>query len=152
MFDCKTHFTTNAFDIVITRMSERVPHGSTAQLASGLLFGLAALFLALLSQSRPFIAVSGYALLVVTVGAGLFVTGEESVSPAQGVHAWAAGDTTLAVVGIASGIVFPGLVLAAGLGYFTWTPLAAGVAFSVAGLYAVYGAVAVGQWLRTHQV
>lgn len=133
-------------------MSERVPRGSTAQLAGGLLFGLAALFLALLSQSRPFIAVSGYALLVVTVGAGLFVTGQEAVGSARGVHAWAAGDTTLALVGIASGIVFPGLVLAAGVGYFSWTPLAAGVAFSVAGLYAVYGAVAIGQWLRTHPV
>jgi hypothetical protein len=140
------------FDIVTTRMNERVPRGSTAQLASGLLFGLAALFLALLSQSRPFIAVSGYALLVVTVGAGLFVTGQESVGSARGIHAWAAGDTTLALVGIASGIVFPGLVLAAGFGYFSWTPLAAGVGFSVAGLYAVYGAVAIGQWLRTHPV
>lgn len=133
-------------------MSERVPRGSTAQLVGGLRVGLAALFLALLSRSRPFVAVSGYALVLVTAGVGLFVTGQESVDSARGVHAWAAGDTTLALVGIASGIVFPGLVLGAGLGYVSWTPLAAGVAFTVAGLYVVYGTVAIGRWLRTRMV
>lgn len=130
-------------------MIERDSRGSVARLASGLLFGLAALVLALLSQSRPLVAVGGYVLLIGTAGVGLFLVGQDSDRSDREVHTWAAGDVTLAVVGIASGVVFPGLVLAAGLGYFTWTPLAAGVGFSVAGLYAVYGAVALGQWVRT---
>ena len=129
-------------------MTERDPHPSIAQLASALLFGLAALVLALLSRSNPLVAVGGYVLLMGAAGAGLYVTGPDPDSPDRDVHAWTAGDITLALIGIASGVVFPGLVLAAGLGYFTWTPLAAGIAFSVAGLYAVYGVVALGQWAR----
>jgi hypothetical protein len=137
---------------MMTTMTERDSRGSTARLASSLLFGLAALVLALLSQSRPLVAVGGYALLIGTAGVGLFVTGVDVERSGRPAHAWAAGDLTLAVVGIASGVAFPGLVLAAGLGYFTWTPLATGVAFSVAGLYAVYGVVALSQWIRVQPV
>lgn len=136
----------------MTTMIERDSRGSTARLAGSLLFGLAALVLALLSQSRPLVAVGGYALLVGTAGVGVFVAGLDAERSGGAVHTWAAGDLTLAVVGIVSGVVFPGLVLAAGLGYYSWTPLATGVAFSVAGLYAVYGVVALSQWVRVQPV
>jgi len=119
-----------------------------AQLASGLLFGLAALVLALLSQTRPFVAVGGYALLMAIAAVGLSVAGPDSDRSDRALHVRGPGDLTLALIGIVSAVVSPGLVVAAGLGYFTWTPLAAGVAFSVAGLYAIYGVVALGQWAR----
>lgn len=137
------------FDTVITTMSEHTHHTTIAQLASGLLFGLAALVLALLSQSRPVVAASGYVLLIGTVGVGVFSTRRDSD---QRIHAWTAGDVTLSLVGLGSTVVFPGLVLAAALGHFTWTPVATGVAFSVAGLYTVYGIVAITQRLRSQPV
>lgn len=128
-------------------MNEHGSRGAVVQLASGLLFGLTALVLALLSQTRPLVAVGGYAILIGTASVGLFFTGPDSDRSKQNLQAWAAGDITLASVGIVSGVVFPGLVLAAGLGYFTWTPVGAGVAITVAGLYAIYGAVSIGQWV-----
>jgi len=127
--------------------TESDSRGSIVPLASGLLSGLAALLLALLSQSRPLVAVGGYVLLIGTAGLGFVIT-EQGSDRSEQADRIGAADVTLAVVGVASGVVFPGLVLAAGLGYFRWTPVAAGVAFSVAGLYALYGTVALGQWLR----
>ena len=129
-------------------MNEPDSNTSIAQFASGPLFGLAALVLAVFTQSRPLVAVGGYAMLIGTAGLGLYVTGRDSGQSDDGIQNWAAGDITLALVGMASGVVFPGLVLAAGLGYFSWTPLAAGIAFAVAGLYAVYGVVALSQRAR----
>ena len=129
-------------------MNEPDSNTSIAQFASGPLFGLAALVLAVFSQSRPLVAVGGYAVLIGTAGLGLYVTGRDSGQSDDGIQNWAAGDITLALVGMASGVVFPGLVLAAGLGYFSWTPLAAGIAFAVAGLHAVYGVVALSQRAR----
>jgi hypothetical protein len=128
--------------------TESDSRGSIVPLASGLLSGLAALVLALLSQRHPLVAVGGYALLIGTAGLGFVITGQGS-DRSERADRIGAADVTLAVVGVASGVVFPGLVLAAGLGYFRWTPVAAGIAFSVAGLYALYGTVALGQWLRT---
>jgi hypothetical protein len=130
-------------------MNEPDSNTSIAQFASGPLFGLAALVLAVFAQSRPLVAVGGYAILIGTAGLGLYVTGRDSGQSDDGIQNWAAGDITLALVGMASGVVFPGLVLAAGLGYFSWTPLAAGIAFAVAGLYAIYGVVALSQRART---
>lgn len=129
-------------------MDEPDSNTSIAQFASGPLFGLAALVLAVFTQSRPLVAVGGYAMLIGTAGLGLYVTGRDSGQSDDGIQNWAAGDITLALVGMASGVVFPGLVLAAGLGYFSWTPLAAGIAFAVAGLYAVYGVVALSRRAR----
>jgi len=129
-------------------MDEPDSNTSIAQFASGPLFGLAALVLAVFTQSRPLVAVGGYAMLIGTAGLGLYVTGRDSDQSDDGIQNWAAGDITLALVGMASGVVFPGLVLAAGLGYFSWTPLAAGIAFAVAGLYAVYGVVALSRRAR----
>jgi hypothetical protein len=120
-------------------------HGSKAQLASGLLFGLAALTLAILSESYPLVAVGGYALLIGTAVVVLYGADSDSVPEDEDSTA---ADITLALVGITSAVVFPGLVAADGLGYFTWTPLAGGVALSVAALYAVYGVVVLGQWAR----
>lgn len=129
-------------------MDEPDSNTSIAQFASGPLFGLAALVLAVFTQSRPLVAVGGYAMLIGTAGLGLYVTGRDSGQSDDGIQNWAAGDITLALVGMASGVVFPGLVLAAGLGYFSWTPLAAGIEFAVAGLYAVYGVVALSRRAR----
>ncbi|PSQ42651.1 DUF2178 domain-containing protein [Halobacteriales archaeon SW_7_68_16] len=129
-------------------MNESDSDTSIAQLASGPLFGLAALVLAVFAQSRPFVAVGGYAILTGTAGLALYVAGGDFGQSDDGIQKRAAGDVTLALIGMASAVVFPGLVLAAGLGYFTWTPLAAGIAFAVAGLYAVYGVVALSQRAR----
>ncbi|QZP38808.1 hypothetical protein [Halobaculum magnesiiphilum] len=51
---------------------------------------------------------------------------------------------TIRVLGLTSAVVFPALVLASGLGYFTWTAFAAGVATTVAAVFLLWvAAVAV---------
>ncbi|MFC7135445.1 hypothetical protein [Halobaculum litoreum] len=43
------------------------------------------------------------------------------------------------VFGVTSGVVFPALVLANGLGYYSWTAFTAGIATTVAAFFLVWG-------------
>lgn len=50
-----------------------------------------------------------------------------------------AARVTLAVVGVASGVVFPSLVVAATVGAFEWTAWSTAIALGVTALYVLYG-------------
>lgn len=120
-------------------------HSTTDRLPAvqGLLWAVGALALGVFAATRPLVGVGVY---VVAVGGALghaAVTGRYPERRAE-----TPADRTLALVGMASAVVFPALTAAYGLGMFTWTPLTAGVAFSVAGLFALYGAVSMATALR----
>jgi hypothetical protein len=119
--------------------------GSLAQFGTALLFGAAALSLGMLSPSRPLAGVAGYVLLG---GAGAVVRSRSGAGPSSDARPQTPAGVTLALIGLASAVVFPALVTAEGLGHFTWTPLSTGVALAVAVLYAIYGVVAAGMGLR----
>lgn len=56
----------------------------------------------------------------------------------------AASGYAIRTFGLASAVVFPALVLASGLGYYSWTPFAAGVSATVTALFVLWvGCVAV---------
>jgi hypothetical protein len=111
---------------------------SNAWTGTGILFGVGATALGVFSASRPLIGVAVYA--VALTGALLLwrTTGGE-ISKTEEFKAASPGDKTLWALGMAAAVGFPALVAADGLGYFSWSGLTAGIAFAVAGLYAVFG-------------
>ena len=126
-------------------MSDTQSDGSLAQIGTGLLFAAAALSLGFLSSSRPLAGVAGYVLFG---GTGVILQSHTEDDSTGSLRPRTPAGITLTLIGLASAVVFPALVAADGLGYFTWTPLTVGVALSVAVLYAVYGFVSVGIRLR----
>ena len=126
------------------QMSTTTPT-TTAQFPAvqGLLWALGAIALGVFAATRPLVGVGVYVVAVAAaLGLGA-VTGEYPERSAD-----TPAEQTLAVVGLASAVVFPALTAAYGLGYFAWGPLSAGVAFSVAGLFTLYGAVSLVAYLR----
>jgi hypothetical protein len=123
---------------------------SNAWTGTGILFGVGATALGVFSASRPLIGVAVYA--VTLTGALLLwrTTGGET-SKTEEFRAASPGDKTLWGLGMASAVGFPALVAADGLGYFTWSGLTAGIAFTVAGLYAVFGAFSLWELYREKQ-
>lgn len=121
-------------------------HTTTESLPAvqGLLWALGAVALGVFAATRPLLGAGVYAVAVAAalgLGAatGEYPDPEPASSPAE---------RTLAVVGLASAVGFPTLVAADGLGYFSWGPLSAGLAFGVAGLFALYGAIALVTYYR----
>lgn len=117
---------------------------------TGILFGVGATALGVFSASRPLIGVSVYA--VALTGALLIWrrTGGQTAKT-EDFRAATPGDKTLWALGMASAVGFPSLVAADGLGYFTWSGLTAGIAFTVAGVYVVFGAFSLWELYRTKQ-
>jgi hypothetical protein len=121
-----------------------------ARTGTGILFGAGATALGVFSASRPLIGVGVYVVALIgalllwrTIGGGTSETAEfKRASPA---------DKTLWVLGMASAVGFPALVAADGLGYFTWSGLTTGIAFTVAGLYVAFGAVSLWELSRGKQ-
>jgi hypothetical protein len=111
---------------------------SNAWTGTGILFGVGATALGVFSASRPLIGVAVYA--VALTGALLLwrTTGGE-ISKTEEFKTASPGDKALWALGMAAAVGFPALVAADGLGYFSWSGLTAGIAFAVAGLYAVFG-------------
>jgi hypothetical protein len=114
-------------------------HSTTAQfpVAQGLLWAVGAIALGVFAATRPLVGVGVYVVAVAAALGLAAATGEYPDTVGEGT----AADRTLALVGMASAVVFPALTAAYGLGQFTWTPLSAGVALSVAGLFTLYGAI-----------
>lgn len=125
-------------------------NGSNAWTGTGILFGVGATALGVFSASRPLVGVAVYA--VALTGALLLwrTTGGE-ISKTEEFGAATPGDKTLWALGMASAVVFPALVAADGLGYFSWSGLTAGIALAVAGLYAVFGAFSLWELYRAKQ-
>ncbi len=125
-------------------------HGPNVSAGAGVLFGAGAAALGVLSSSRPLV---GVALYVVAAAAslGLWHRADPGPPVGDGVDGASPADTTLGVLGIASAVVFPALVAADGLGYFTWTGLTTGVAFAVAGVYLVFGGFSLFELVRSRQ-
>jgi hypothetical protein len=123
---------------------------SNAWTGTGILFGVGATALGVFAASRPLIGVTVYG--VALTGALLFwrTTGGETPKTEEFKTA-SPGDKTLWALGMASAVGFPALVAADGLGYFTWSGLTAGIAFTVAGLYVVFGAVSLWELYREKQ-
>jgi hypothetical protein len=123
---------------------------SNAWTGTGILFGVGATALGVFSASRPLIGVAVYGAAL--TGALLLwrKTGGE-ISKTEEFNAASPGDKTLWALGMASAVGFPALVAADGLGYFTWSGLTAGIAFTVAGLYVVFGAVSLWELSREKQ-
>ncbi|WP_424016862.1 hypothetical protein ACOZ4N_13360 [Halorientalis pallida] len=118
---------------------------ANAQIGAGLLFGAGAAVLGLLAPTRPLVGAAVYAVAALLAAAVRFATDDGSDTPNR---ARSPADTTLAVGGLAAAVVFPGLVAATGLGYFTWTPLTAGIGLTIAAVFVLYGAVTVGRQVR----
>jgi hypothetical protein len=115
-------------------------HDLDASTGAGLLFGAGAVALGVFSTARPLVGVAVYVAAAVTsVAVWSWTDSETSVSEDFGEASPA--DTTLGILGMASAVVFPALVAADGLGYFTWTALTAGGAVTVAGIFVVFGVV-----------
>jgi hypothetical protein len=104
----------------------------------GVLFAVGAVALGVLSTNRPLVGAGVYAAAAVGVLAIQYRNTGQFLR-LSGIGEAPPGEITLVVVGLASAIVFPALTAASGLGYFTWTPVVAGVGFAVAGLFVLYG-------------
>jgi len=103
-----------------------------------LLLAVGAIALGVFSITYPLLGSGIYAIAALGVLAIQYRnTGQ--VLQLSGIGEAPPGEITLVVVGLTSAVVFPALVAASGLGYFTWTPLVAGVGFAVAGLFVLYG-------------
>lgn len=126
----------------------RHTHGSNASIGAGLLFGAGAAVLGIFSSSRPLVGATVY-VAATLASLVLWYRADSEASASNDLREASPADTTLAVLGIASAVVFPGLVAADGLGYFTWTSLTAGIAFTVAGVYVVFGAVSLLRLFRS---
>lgn len=113
-------------------------HGPNVSAGAGVLFGAGAAALGVLSASRPLV---GVALYLVAAAASLVLWYGAGPEPpvGGGVAEASPADATLGSLGVASAVVFPALVAADGLGYFTWTGLTTGIALTVAGVYLVFG-------------
>jgi hypothetical protein len=123
---------------------------SNAWTGTGILFGVGATALGVFSASRPLIGVAVY--VVAFTGALLLWrrTGGQTAK-AEDFRATTPGDKTLWALGIASAVGFPALVAADGLGYFTWSALTVGIAFTVAGFYVVFGIFSLWELNRAEQ-
>jgi hypothetical protein len=115
-------------------------HGSTASTGAGLLFGVGAATLGVFAGTRPLVGVAAY-VIAVTAALVLSSAGDTEAFAGESIDAASPADVTLGGLGVASAVVFPGLVAADGLGHFSWTALTTGVAFSVAGLFGLFGLV-----------
>lgn len=123
---------------------------SNAWTGTGILFGVGATALGVFSASRPLIGVAVY-VATLTGALLLWRTAGGEISKTAEFRAASSRDKTLWALGMASAVGFPALVAADGLGYFTWSDLTAGIAFTVAGLYAVFGAVSLWELYREKQ-
>jgi hypothetical protein len=110
----------------------------SVSLGQALLFAVGATALGVLSGSQPLLGTAIYAVAASSVLAIQYRNTSQFLQ-LSGIGEAPPGEITLVVVGLASAIVFPALTAASGLGYFTWTPVAAGVGFAVAGLFVLYG-------------
>jgi len=107
-------------------------------LVQALLLAVGATALGVLSAPRPLLGTGIYTVAALGVLAIQYRNTGNALQ-LSGINEAPPGEITLVVVGLASAVVFPALTAASGLGYFTWTPVAAGVAFAVAGLFVLYG-------------
>jgi len=123
-----------------TMTTTQTTNDSNAWIGTGILFGVGATALGLFSASRPLVGVAVYAVALTGALVLWHTTGGET-SKTEEFSAASPGDKTLWGLGLASAVAFPALVAADGLGYFTWSGLTAGIAFTVAGLYIVYGLI-----------
>jgi hypothetical protein len=124
---------------------------SSAWIGTGVLFGVGAAALGVFAATRPLLGVAVYAT---TLTAALLLwqtTGGDESKTAE-FRAATSGDKTLWALGMASAVGFPALVAADGLGYFSWSGLTVGVAFTVAGLYVVFGAISLWDLSRGGQL
>lgn len=110
----------------------------SSRLTQGLLFAVGATALGVFAASRPLFGAGVYAVTALGVLAIQYRSTGKFLE-LSGIGEAQPGEITLVVVGLTSAVVFPVLVAASGLGYFAWTPVAAGVALAVAGLYILYG-------------
>jgi uncharacterized membrane protein len=109
--------------------------------ATGLLVVGGVLLGVLTAMGRPLAAVAAYLLAVgATVTLQVNFRGTLVDERDRMRHLEASG-RTLQVVGITAAGVFPTLTVLWGLGYFQWRPWAVTLAFAVAALYGVYGAI-----------
>lgn len=122
-------------------------HGPNGPVGAGLLFGAGAAALGVFSASRPLVGVTLYVVAAVA-SLALWRRADSEAAAGDGVGEASPADATLGVLGIASAVVFPALVAAEGLGYFTWTALTAGVALTVAGVYVVFGGFSLWELFR----
>jgi hypothetical protein len=123
---------------------------SNAWTGTGILFGSGAVALGIFSASRPLIGVAVYT--VALTGALLhWHMGRGEISKTEQFRAAGPGDKTLWGLGLVFAVGFPALVAADGLGYFVWSGLTAGVAFTVAGIYLAFGAVSLWELYRERQ-
>lgn len=102
------------------------------------LLAVGATALGVFSITRPLLGTSVYAVAALGVLAVQYRKAGQFLQ-LSGISDAPPGEVTLVVVGLASAVVFPALTAAWGLGYFTWTPVTAGVGFAVAGLFVLYG-------------
>jgi len=113
----------------------------------GLLLAVGAVALGVFSVTHPLL---GSGIYVVTALGVLLIQHRNTGRFLQlsGIGEAPPGEITLVVVGLTSAVVFPALVAASGLGYFTWTPLMAGIGFAVAGLFVLYGIFGFRAWRK----
>jgi hypothetical protein len=121
------------------------PLGANASIDAGLLFGAGAAVLGVLAPTRPLVGAGVYVVAAVIAAVVWSRTEDGSTTPNR---SRSPADTTPSVLGLTAAVVFPGLVAASGLGYFTWTPLTAGVGLAVAAVFVLYGTVALGRAVR----
>jgi hypothetical protein len=118
---------------------------SLAPVGVGLLVAAAAITLGTLSATRPLAGVAGYILFG---GPAAIIRFRRDAGTVGDSRPRTPAESTLTLIGLASAVVFPALVAADGLGYYSWTPVTVGIAVSVAVLYAVYGVVTAGHRIR----
>ena len=121
--------------------------GSAASIGAGVMFGVGAAMLGVFAGTRPLVGVAAY-VIAVTAVLVLSSVGDTEALAGESTDAASPADLTLGGLGVVSAVVFPGLVAADGLGYFSWTALTTGVAFSVAGLFGLFGLVSLAILLR----
>lgn len=126
-------------------MNDISSSNSLAPVGVGLLFAAAAITLGILSATRPLAGVAGYVLFGAPAALIRF---RRDAGDADDSRSRTPAESTLTLIGLASAVVFPALVAADGLGYYSWTPVTVGIAVSVAVLYAVYGIVTAGHRFR----
>lgn len=120
-------------------------HDSNTAMSGKVLFVVGTVTLFVLSEFRPLVAVAVYGL---AAGGSLAVLNWSGASLDTDFGGGSPADTTLDIVGMAAAVVFPALVAADGLGYSVWSESTTGIAYCVAGIFAVYGIMSVVEWVR----
>ena len=118
------------------------PAGIRRLVGTAVVLGAVALA-ALTIAGRPLIGVGAYALAMIVAAGSQLQTDAPVFDERDETTSDEAARWTLTVFGLASGVVFPALTAAWGLGLFEWQPWSSAIALFVAVLFLTYGAFAV---------